>query len=243
MTGIASICERWAMPLEPPTKGDRWFLDWALESPQGVSGHLSSSWHAYLSLLDLYQPEEINSAREYFGGIGAHALMIQELFAPADHVVMDFSRHSVEHLQQVLPALHVRQGDAYDPRSTFSADLVGLDFGDLTVWKIREGNDRRRLLDRVFKLKPKAVVLTDIAGPRLHLQRERYETLLGPGTCASYPCYLIALATLLEEIYGYRLHAGFYHRWSTVMALVPEAKTERGQFQPTPEDPIGLEIL
>lgn len=230
----AVICEQWALPLPDPTPNDPWFVDWALRSPRQAGQHLTAGWHAFNSLAGL----EVESAIEYFGGVGAQTMMIRRLFAPAAHWVMDWSPAAVKHLATnvQISAVHA---DAYRPRNTAAADLVALDFGDLTVWKTRGGH-HAELLDRVFLLEPKAVVLTDVAGPHLHLHRERYEALLGTGSCVDYTTYCEAFADLIQERWGYTLVAGFSHRWSTVMAFAAEA--QRGKIEPTPSSPVGLEI-
>lgn len=233
-----TICERWTQYVEPPT--EKWFLDYVVRAPRDSGIHLAAGWHAYRALAGLGLQAE--SAVEYFGGMGAQSLMIQELFKPSRHWVYDYSREAVEHVLAQVEGVLAEQADSYHPAAYAAADLVGLDFGDLTVWKTREGEQHRDLLDRVFLLgEPKGVVLTDVACRYLHLHRERYETLLGAGTCASYPAYLEALADRLEELYGYVMVAGFYHRWSTVMALVPGGR--RGSFVPTPDLPVGLEVV
>ncbi len=222
------ICERWDMDLPAPDPDDPWFANWALAAPKQAGLHLTAGWLAYRSLIGM----DIRSAREYFGGVGAQTLMIDELFQPEDHFVMDYSTGAAEHLG-TLPS------DAYDPANTAPADLVALDFGDLTVWKTRIGLPHGELLDRVFLLEPKAVVLTDVAGPRLHLHQERYASMLGP--FKNYPEYLERFADYIQQVWGYTMVAGYWHRWSTVMALVPEG--QRGSFEPTPDSPKGLEVL
>lgn len=247
MTAIAHICERWSMKLEPSDPSHPWFADWVLRSPREAGVHLSAGWHALVSLQEVYEPKNIQTVREYFGGIGAQALMVHELFGPFtpyDHRVMDYSQDAVAHMERELPPIAAfSQADAYDPSSCFPADLVALDFGDFTVWRTRESEPHRKLLDRVFAHRPKAVLLTDIACRYLHLHRERYEGLLGVGSCVSYDRYLEALVDLLEEMYSYTLVAGYTHRWSTVMALVPDVLIQRGEFHPVPESPVGLELL
>lgn len=253
---VAHICEQWGMNLTAPAAGDEtWFLDWVLQSPKNVSHHLTAGFHAYRSLAEVYSPDDIESAIEYFGGMGAQSLMIQEFFAPTKHVVGDYSAQAVSHLQTVLPEpVWAVQMDAYDEQERMApnADIVGLDFGDMTCWGTRDGQKHRRLLDAVFGSHPKAVVLTDIAGPRLHLHRDRYEGLLGAGTCSSYETYLDALVARLEGLYDYELQAGFTHRWSTVMAFVPNGQATRTARQgvsglpyirPVPAQPVGLELL
>lgn len=245
---IARVLERYTIPLDQPDSDhDEWFLDWVLRSPREAGHHLTAGWLAYSSLTSVYGPGEITTAHECFGGMGAQSLMIQELFNPTTHSVGEYSNGAVAHLRGLLSPLDstvVNLLDAYDVSALPRADLYGLDFGDLTAWKTREGQPHRELLDAVFANDPKAVVFTDIACRYLHLHRERYETLLGPDTCGSYGTYLRALLARLEVLYGYSLVAGYWDRWSTVMALVPsEIAKNRGSLQETPGDPVGLELL
>ena len=235
------ICERWTQPhVSEPT--EKWFLDYAVRSPRDAGVHLTAGWCAYRALKGVH-PEGFASAVEYFGGIGAQSLMIQELFSPIHHDVMDNSAEAVRHICDQVEGVQVRQADSYDPGSYAPAELVGLDFGDLTVWKTRPGERHRELLDRVFADEPRGVVLTDVACRYLHLHRQRYETLLGAGTCETYEGYLNALATRIEDLYGFRMVGGFMHRWSTVMALSPVGhRVHRAEFIPTPAHPAGLQV-
>jgi hypothetical protein len=234
-----TICERWTMYVQPPT--EKWFLDYVVRSPRDSGVHLTAGWCAYQLVKEL--GVEVNSAVEFFGGIGAQSLMIQELFSPRSHVVMDYSHEAVEHIKAQVPGVYAHQADSYDPMWAHRADLDCLDFGDLTVWKTRKGRAHRGLLDRVFEEEPKAVVLTDIACRYLHLHKERYETILGAGSCKTYEKYLYSLALYLFRIYGYEMVGGFYHRWSTVMVLVPKGYALPGNFVPTPESPVGLKVV
>jgi hypothetical protein len=237
---ITRIVERFTMEVSAPKADDPWFLDWVLRSPREAGHHLTAGW---LALNSLKPHVSIETAREYFGGMGAQALMVQEVFRPSYHSVSDFSEDAVNHMNRVLPRhVAVSQADAYHSARR-QADLVMLDFGDLTAWKTREDLPHRKLLDDVFAMEPKAVVFTDIACRYLHLHRERYETLLGTGTCGSYEAYLEALLSRFEALYGYRLVDGYWDRWSAVMALVPDGVVRRGTLHQTPATPVGLELF
>lgn len=241
------VCERWRLYAEEE-RADGWFLDWARRKPTEVSAHLTAGFCAYLSLQLVYDPGELTSAREYFGGLGAQALMIQDGVQPLDHTVLDFSRPAVDHLRTVLGdrPVHVEQRDSYAADSYAPAALVGLDFGDLTAWRLRPGQPHRTLLDRVMAGQPRAVVLTDVAGPRLHLHRERYGEVLHmrPERIRSYAGYLHGLLDWLRAHYGYHLVRGYYHRWSAVLALAPaDVAPMLGSLEPVPDRPRGLEIL
>lgn len=247
MTGpvLAQICERWPMQLDPPVDGDEWFLDWVLRSPAGASQHVTAGWHAYAAVADTFG-SEIYTAREWFGGVGAHSLIIQGLVQPEQHLVSDYSPAAVKHLQQLLAPMEgasAVQLDAYQDLGHRRYDLVGLDFGDNTVWGTRDGEQHRGLLDRVFQSGPTAVVMTDIACRYLHLHRTRYESLLGAGTCATYATYLEALVGRLELLYGYSLLAGYWDRWSAVFVMVPSGMCDIGRFVETPASPVGIQLL
>lgn len=236
------MCERWRLHLDGK-QTDGWFADWVQRRPADVSVHLTAGFYAYLSLQLVYGPGELRSVREYFGGMGAQALMIQEGIRPEIHTVLDRSASSVAHLRRVLGGRGVRlaQADSYAPESYAPADLVGLDFGDLTAWRLRPGQPQRELLDRVFSGQPKAVVLTDVAGPRLHLHRERYGGVL-EAPVPDHPAYLRALHWWFQRTYGYMMLRGYYHRWSAVLALVPVGRAPSSALLPVPDRPVGLEL-
>lgn len=249
MTIIAHIVEKFVMEIEEPEEDhDEWFLDWVLRSPKNAGRHLTAGWLGLQELAEMGC--QIETCNEYFGGMGAQALMADRLFPLKNHWVGEFSKDAVAHLKRVLPYGHLRCDtdafwrDAYDrTEPTPAMDLQILDFGDLTAWKTRDDEPHRKLLDAVFATEPKAVLLTDIACRYLHLHRERYETLLGAGTCGSYEDYLIALQRRLQLLYGYVPAITHYDRWSAVMALVPQGVSSWGPLVPTPESPVGLEIL
>lgn len=237
-----TICERWTFPVQEAAGG--WFLEWARRRPSEVSQHLTAGLCAYLSLQMVYGAGELRTAREYFGGLGAQALMIQDQFQPNDHVVLDISSDAARHLRQMLmeKPIWVSQADSYLVTNHSAADLVALDFGDLTAWRLRRGQPHRALLDRVMNARPKAVVLTDVAGPRLHLHRERYASVIGE--FQTYPQYLERLARWVFEVYGYELLRGYWHRWSSVLSFIPGSTLGRtpGALLPVPDRPVGLEF-
>lgn len=236
-----TLCGRWKIHVDESQRADStpWFADWARREPEQVGRHLVAGLMAYSSLQMVYGPGELRSAHEYFGGLGAQALMIQDGIRPERHVVLERSPEAVFHLRKLLADRRVLvcPADSYHTSSVAPADLVGLDFGDLTAHRLRKGEPQRELLDRVMRQSPKAVVLTDVAGPRLHLHRERYaETLMTrPERLHTYTAYLVALADWLRAHYGYAVVRGYYHRWSAVLALVP---TDRWPS----DDPVLLSI-
>lgn len=244
-THILQIVERFVFNAERHEGHEKWWLDWAVDSPAGASKHLTASWLALNAVLNVYDKSEIKTAYEAFGGVGAQALMINDLFDPMHHIG-EWSDDAVAHLKGLfkdVPSTAAFKQDAYEAGYA-GYDLVAFDCGDLTAWRTREGEKVHTTLDRLFSAQPKAVVITDIACRYLHLQRERYETLLGEGTCESYPSYLSAFLERIRTLWGYRLVTGYYDRWSAVMTLVPEdAYSLGGILHPTPNTPVGLVVL
>lgn len=243
-----SVCERWTLHYSELRDGGAGrFLEWIRRDPDQVSRHLTAGFLAYGAVQSMYGPGGM-TAREYFGGFGAQSLMIADLLEPRAHTVIDRSAGAAAWLQDGLRHrdILVQQADSYEPGSYAPADLVGLDFGDLTAWRLRPGQPQRELLDRVFSGSPKAVVITDVAGPRLHLHRERYGKVLHrrPQSLTSYPTYLYALDDWFRAHYDYRMVRGYWHRWSAVLALVPTSVSPgEGPLLPVPAEPVGLEVL
>lgn len=226
----ARICDMWDIDL-PNTGDNKWWLDWAVAAPKHAGDHLTVSWLTFESLLNVYSPDAFFSIREYFGGIGAHALMLDGLFEASVHRTADYAPDAVEHMKRVLPpSVAVEQADAYGPEGFGVSDLHVMDFGDLTIFQAQKGKERGDLLEQVFASEPLAVTITDIAARYLHLQKKPYEPILGEGCCDSYEEYLERYATHIEERFGYVLLEGNYTRWSCHMAFVPAGLCKRGGF-------------
>lgn len=243
---ILEIVEKFSIIASQPDNHEKWWLDWAVASPAGAGKHLTASWLAMNSLKEVYrEADDIASCYEYFGGVGAQGLMAERLFNLRYHQINEWSVDAVAHLHEVFLGRCVMHRDAYaDSTQSAGNDLVLFDCGDLTAWKTREGEMHRRALDKIFSGEPRAVLVTDIACRYLHLHRERYETLLGEGTCVDYRTYLEAFLTRLELLYGYTLAGGYYDRWSAVMALVPTGTApDIGLLLPTPDSPVGLSVM
>lgn len=231
----AIICARYKMTLPETSNSDKWWYRWAVSSPRHAGDHLTVSLKTFEAIQNTGL--EFSSIHEYFGGIGAHALMLDDLFHPwLRHTVADYSPEAVAHLDSVVSpsGTQALQADAYDANNTTFADLVVMDFGDLTVFQAQPGKARGDLLDRVFMLEPQAVTITDIAARYLHLQKRSYEPILGPGACDSYEEYLERYAEHLSTRYGYTLLEGNYTRWSCVMAFVAPGVAPQGSFHKLP---------
>jgi hypothetical protein len=231
----AVICERWPLKLGVPGGENAWFVDWVLRSPVQSGRHVTASYEAYLSLRGAYPQERpFGSALEYFGGLGCQSLIIRHLFSPPLHTVCEIHPEAVKHLR-TLPGVQVEQLDSLRYKGT--AELLGMDYGNLTIHKAQR--ELRPMLERAFDSQPKAVVLTDIAGPHLHLHRQRYAEALGH-ECSDYPQYLHGLAAYWRRTYGYRVLHCSYHRWSAVMSLVPEGTEGATRIEPVSELPRGI---
>lgn len=239
--------------IDVPEPGEeKWFADWMLREPTQVSGHLTAGWTVLDEIAKYIQQNDdgIYSALELFGGIGGQSLMIDHIFEPLSHRIVEQSEEAFIHLSDLGAnrtwPWKVSHKDSYSLKAEDYADqdLIVADFGDMTVWRTRAGEKHRHVLDLVAEARPRAFMVTDIAGPRLHLQRERYESLLGAGTCSDYESYLQLLVKRLEVILGMNFLYGSYQRWSAVLGFV---STEGWAMSPTlemvPGYPKGLQIL
>lgn len=235
------ICEKWEMQT-PVAKHNEWFGDWLNRRPNEVSRHITMGYHA---LQELRQLQGVTSVHESFGGIGAQALIAEELWPTSLHTIYDFSESAVKYMIENLPLrelLGICPVNSYDPNNFVTADVQIADVGDLTATRMNL-EPYRTWLDFTFGSGAKAVVLTDIAGRLLHLHRETYSVAL-ESPIWSYSDYLYALGQLIHQRYGYVATRTFYHHWSSITVFVPWTEYFEGHdLVPCPATPIGLEIL
>lgn len=237
----ALICEQWKVPIAANGgSGLPWFLDWVERRPKEVSDHVACGYWCYSELANKMM--EFDSATEYFGGAGFQSTIIRGLFPLFEHDIADVSAKSCTHLNQLFATdltVRVHCVDSTNKRLP-SADLVGFDAGDLTALTLtRKHGEMLSIILGVER--PKALVLTDIAGPRLHLQRERYSQILW-NDCSDYPTYLHGLAEHIRRVFHYDALCIYYTRWSAVMALLPKEKIiEAATPQLVPSSPVGFQ--
>lgn len=234
------ICEKWDLPT-PVAKHNEWFADWALRKPNEVSRHITMGYHALQEVRSL----DIQSVYEPFGGIGAQALIIEDMWPTARHYIRDNSWSAVSYLAENLiprPGLVVMHGSSYDPINFVKADLQVADVGDLTASRWTQ-KPYEAFLEHTFSSGAKAVILTDIAGRLLHLHKSTYSRLLGQ-EITNYNEYLYAQGSLVEDRFGYTAIKSFFHHWSSITVFVPfDEATGVHTLVPCPPGPRGLEIL
>lgn len=223
----ALICEQWRVPIAANGgSGLPWFLDWVERRPKEVSDHVACGYWCYAELANKMM--EFDSVTEYFGGTGFQSTIIRNLFNIREHLVMDQSAKSCEHLFRLFsnqPHPATTNVKCVDSLTTVvpkdEGDLIGFDAGDLTALTLTRQHGET--LSRIVEGKPTAIVLTDIAGPRLHLQRDRYSKIIW-NDCINYPTYLHGLAEYIRKTFGYDALCIYYSRWSAVMTLLPKDK-------------------
>lgn len=236
----ALICEQWRVPVASEGhSGLPWFLDWAERRPREVSDHTACGYWAYSALAN--NMLEFESASEYFGGLGFQSSIIRGLFPLVQHDIADISSKSCAHLISLFGNERVVKVHCVDTTKHImpDAELVTFDCGDFTALTLTRHNGE--ILSRILERKPKALVITDIAGPRLHLQKERYSKILSVN-CDKYTSYLHGLAEYIRQTLGYDALAIYYTRWSAVMALLPrEQVSSTADPQYVPESPVGFQ--
>jgi hypothetical protein len=235
------VCEKWKLPELPQTENGAWFADWAARRPWDVSAHLTAGYHALHSLWNLQAHPRM--VWEPFGGIGAQALMVEELWPRSTHFVNDVSQDAVDFIKRVVPSrpgFSAFQADSYAPESFIPADVIVADFGDLTVLRMEQPGKYHDLVERMFSGNAEAIVLTDIAGPRLHLVSGSYRPIVGD--FKNYQGYLRGLGIYVVEKY-FRFHPWitFYHKWSSVTVFRSTPPPGRHIIRPIPSSPIGFQ--
>lgn len=154
------ICDRWELPLLDGSGGHYQYLD-------------SISKRNAACFLELVDGLHIESAVEYFGGVGIFSTIIQQVLHPYRHSVFDLDADCVAQLR-TIQGLQVAQGDAHETMGTATGDLVVCDFPVCTLRTLPEWP-----LERIVALHPRYIVVSDTALRRLGLHRELYSKLSG----------------------------------------------------------------
>lgn len=193
------------------------FMWWTVNHLASVRVHVAAQLHVYKALAR--HTDSIDYVTEFFGGCGFGTAMVQGIFHPEEHNVIDLDQACVDHIaaQGFGAGVSVGQGDAKQAMlRPVKSDLIVCDFFSFTAHQMK---DWRPQLDNLFKSSPKAIQITDTSLARLHLQRERYATALGHefGTAEEY---LLAYSERFREDYGYSLLAAG-HREFAAMMFVP----------------------
>lgn len=218
------------LPDLPDYAGGPWFANWVSRRSKDASLHIYTSAMAMEHLAEDY-PDPV-SIIEHFGGIGAHAVLAHNIFRARSHLVQDIDEDAVEYMTSALDFAFVSRADAYGPFPPAQGSLQILDFPNFTIRKFMD-KPVRRFMDGVFTGgAARAVLVTDIAGPRLHLVRETYERILGK-ELPSYPDYLRASADYISSQYtDWMPRVTWYTRWSAITVFTwgvrgPEYKIYR----------------
>lgn len=222
-----------------------WYASWAIEQSGKMNKPVQSSWAMLRSLADFYDNGQIGSVVEYCGGIGAQSLMIQELFEPRRHEIMDWSEQATNHIRSIMPKnrnIIVRTADAYDPDTFQKANFQVLDIGDLKSYNLKPGTPQRGAFDRIFESQPLAVAIAEVSGIRLGLHRRLHEEFLGK-PCPDYRTYLGHFFDFVEEVWGYAPVEIFHNGQFAKAALVPAYFSPERKFSSIPDSPMGLRVL
>lgn len=171
------------MPLLPGAGGHYRYLD-------TVSSRNAA---CFLSLLDGLQ---IESAVEYFGGVGIFSTIIQQVLHPSRHLVFELDADCVAQLR-TIEGLQVAQGDAHETMGSVDGDLVVLDFPVCTLRTVAEWP-----LERIAALHPRYIVVSDTALRRLGLHRAMYSRLAGADVVTPRD-YALAYSQYMFKKIGY----------------------------------------
>ena len=120
---------------------------------------------------------KVESALEFFGGVGMTATIISNICDPQRHILMDHSEACCRQLAAAFPSAEVHCVDSYSKMGEATADLVCLDYNTYTIgtWY----KDRNQSTQKVISQRPKAIILTDSACSKLHLNAWIYEKASG----------------------------------------------------------------
>ena len=237
------VREKWEMEVAAP-EGEPWFADWVDRRINESSAHISAGAEVLEHLAE--RIEEPWRILEAFGGLGCQTLTAQSLWPGAVSTIYENSPQAVQHLRGLRGAgvlgekTVIHQDNAYPALTPDEDDVVILDFGDMTATRMVKNKLYTGLLGRTFAARPRAVVLTDIAGRLYHLHKGHYSEALET-ELSDYQSYLRAVGGYVRDRWGYYPVVTSYQRWSAVMGFLPTAYGHL--IGPVIDEPRGLQKI
>lgn len=236
------ICERFSLAVPSDLSTSGWFLEWVVREPQRMSYHLSEGYAAISSISSL----KVNRVLECFGGIGAQAQMVQDTFHPDQHVILENSKPALAFLAsrfKAVDGIKVKEMDAFSPEVPtllpgLNPDLIVWDCGDFTAAKFSGAHGFS--LYQFFRMRPKALVLTDICGVKALTPAHRVGQGLRLGPYRTQEEYLTALSRLMFEEFGYAARSIFYSPFTAVLPFEPLPKFVEPALVKNENNPKGL---
>lgn len=236
MTLEVSVLDQWTFPIEddllPGPGGLPWFASWVQRDLRQASRHVQML-NFILQHANQISKNGLGDVYEPFGGIGAGALVVDHLpDREGKHYIGEISAQAAFHLDNLrgMGLLNHEDvivcGNAYESWIP-KCDTAFLDFGDLTASKLT--GERLPYLQKIaLSLRPRRMILTDIAGRLLHLHRGHYGRALGHDeewgerSLRTYPDYLYHEGQWIRRHLDYTPVRTVWQRWSSVTLYCPE---------------------
>jgi hypothetical protein len=155
--------------------------------------------------------DDFDTVMEPFGGVGVFGTVIQGVCKPSSHKLFDIDEDCLVQLQNAFedrPGVEVAEGDAQETIGSEPADFYMLDTPFYTALRHEQW---REAWERMFALKPKAVIWMDGASFGMQWHAARYAELM------SYPIlnnedYARATSFFIHTRYGYAVRAATVSR-------------------------------
>ena len=194
------------------------FLYWVTEKLPFAKAHAARQHFVFSALsAHLEGTEGIRSVKEFFGGAGLGTSVVLDIFTPESYSVYELDQDCIDHLRrQPWPdCVTIKQGDA---RQTMmeagTADLMFMDYHLMNPVRL---SDWQHQIDRVFKLRPKAVYLNDTSFWSMQLHRKRFGEALGAPPLQSREEYIEAYSRYMLHRYNYSALAVSIHQGASFL--------------------------
>ena len=178
------------------------------------------------NLLIRLQNKGIENAVEFFGGVGINSTMIQKIIEPENHYIYDYDEKCVEHLNKNFE--NVFQADSYQVMQGIKSKnaLYDFDFNSFTIKQLIENEKRvKNGIDNIFSQKPKAVIITDSAKSKIHLNYKVYERLLN-AKIGDFNDYISAVDEYFQDEYNYSISHCYFHNSASYSLFQPVKSKE-----------------
>ena len=205
-------------------------------------GHSSTSHEASCRHLLASLPSPgIKTVVELFGGVGVTSTIVQEVIRPDRHFIGEFDPETAALLRQIMSGrdgVEVLEGDstlllgdtgvdtrleAYFERP--SEVLLYSDANSFSVMGLKKPSGKFQralggLVHKALSIGVGALVITDVAVNKLHMNRRAYSNLMGR-EIVTIGDYMLAFSEYLRDEYGYMITCCPHHHGAAYFACQP----------------------
>lgn len=198
------------------------FLERKKNNNESINKHLEALKFIY-TYIDKH--DKINSVVEYFGGIGISGELIQNVFKPKNHIILEKDKECINILKQKFEgnsSVKIIECNSLEKMGDYRCEYISLDFPSYSLLKLSRNID---MFKKIFDLSPKYVDITDTIFSYIGVHRKIYSDIVKKNII-TFNDYIEEYSNFVEKNFGYKIIVVSRHDNSSHICFARERKED-----------------